>query len=163
MSSAQRHENGAAGTPAESTSAQPAEGVEPVAVSPSRGSHADVRVVAVRVLATLAGVWLALAPVVLGHPDTGPGSDARWNDLLVGAAVVAVSVAQLAIPTRAPALSLITFALGSWLIAAPFVLGYNTGGAAVGATVNDIVVGIVVVELAVAAAVLDRRRRSPAR
>ncbi|MHA6793797.1 SPW repeat protein [Pseudonocardia bannensis] len=156
----QRHEHGVAGSQPQAGSTHRTEGPTPGAVTPSRGPRPGVRGAALRVLTLLCGVWLALAPFVLGHPDTGPGFDARWNDMLVGVAVLAVSAVQLALPARAAVLSLITMVLGTWLIAAPFVLGYNTGVAAVAATVNDVVVGILIVELAIAAVLALRQRRS---
>jgi hypothetical protein len=47
-------------------------------------------------------------------------------------------------------LNILTLVLGLWLVAAPFVLGYRDSVDGIGGTVNDVIVGIVVVILSVA-------------
>ncbi|WP_340687870.1 hypothetical protein LCL61_17895 [Amycolatopsis coloradensis] len=90
----------------------------------------------------LAGVWLTLSPFVLDHEYTGTGFDGLWNDALVGIALIVTGSARLVEPLAASRWSSLPPALGLWLIAAPFVLGYNDGTPAPGATTSDLAVGV---------------------
>jgi len=63
-----------------------------------------------------------------------------------------VALARMVAPFRTVALGMVNVALGAWLVAAPFVLAYNTTVA----TWNDIAVGGVVMVLAVVSAALAR-------
>jgi general stress protein CsbA len=83
-----------------------------------------------RFLNVALGIWLLMAPAVLGYVD----AYAVNNDRMLGLLIIAASVVSLWVPRA----RLVNVVLGSWLIIAPFVLGYF-GGRAV---VNDIVVGI---------------------
>jgi hypothetical protein len=67
----------------------------------------------------VAGLWLIIAPFVLGYEDI---QAALWNDVLVGIMVAAFAVARLARPLMNPSWSWINALLGLWLIVAPFVL-----------------------------------------
>ncbi|MRG96981.1 SPW repeat domain-containing protein [Polyangium spumosum] len=78
------------------------------------------------------GIWLLIAPGVLGYVD----ARAVNNDRLLGILVAASAIVAL----WAPKARFVNVVLGAWLIIAPFVLGYF-GGRAVA---NDIVVGIAV-------------------
>lgn len=95
----------------------------------------------------LAGVWLVLAPFALGYSDV---AEARWNDVIIGVAVAVIALVRVGAPVRYQEISWINFVLGIWLIAAPFVLGYDDVTAAL---TNDIVVGAIVLALAAASAV----------
>lgn len=79
------------------------------------------------------GVWLMLAPWVLGYDF----AIARTNDIWVG---ILVALAALVALAWQPARWANT-ALGAWLIIAPFALGYAAWDAA---AINDVVVGAVV-------------------
>lgn len=121
---------------------------------------------ALSALVFLAGVWLVLAPFALDYPERPGGFDGRWNDIVVGVAVAAVALVRMVAPIRTVTIGLINIGLGAWLVAAPFVLFYNDDeGVAPSATVNDLVVGIVIVALATASMVVGRwariRRREP--
>ena len=98
-------------------------------------------------LALAAGLWLIAAPFVLGYSTTGTGFRAYWNDVAVGLAVVGVLVPRVAVPARAASrLTAAALALGAWLVAAPFVLGFSADLPR--AAVNDVVVGIALAVLA---------------
>ncbi|MBK79856.1 MAG: hypothetical protein CMQ43_02915 [Gammaproteobacteria bacterium] len=101
----------------------------------------------------VAGVWLVIAPFALGYSAV---SQALWNDLLVGTAVVVLALTRVVSPRHRPALSWVNILLGIWLIVAPFILLYGaTAPTAAGpasatdaATGNDVLVGIIVLVMA---------------
>jgi hypothetical protein len=91
----------------------------------------------------VAGVWLIIAPFVLGY-SVVPA--ALWNDLLVGLAIIVLSATRTAGEGYRMAWpSWTNVALGVWLILAPFILGYSTITAALW---NDIILGVIVGGLA---------------
>jgi hypothetical protein len=126
----------------------------------------------------LAGLWLLVAPFVLGYAELlGP----LWNDVIIGAVIAVVAVLRIGTGLSERALSRALAMLGSWLIVAPFVLGYASvetevarGAAATanGALVtilaetasgNDVLVGIAVLVLAArSAAAAGLSARAPA-
>jgi hypothetical protein len=112
-------------------------------------------------LAVAAGAWLLVAPFVLSYSTAGAGFRAYWNDVLVGIAVIAVAAPQIAAPRRLPALPSVGVVLGTWLAAAPFLLGYAAAGGAPHAALNDVLVGALLVLLAVLGRSLGRRRPDP--
>lgn len=89
-----------------------------------------------RWLILVLGIWLVLAPSVLGYASP----TARVNDVAVGIAVAVVAVASVALP----ALRFLHSALGAWLLLAPWLLAY---GHDVHATVNDLMLGLLVLGL----------------
>ncbi|AEH36196.1 SPW repeat domain-containing protein [Halopiger xanaduensis] len=88
----------------------------------------------------LLGCWLIVAAAVLA-----PSGIARWNDVLVGAAVAVlagynyVDVRDRRSPSAVGAC--LVAVLGGWLVVAPFVLGL---GRAQPALWNDVAVGTVI-------------------
>ncbi|UQA60366.1 SPW repeat domain-containing protein [Polyangium aurulentum] len=78
------------------------------------------------------GVWLVLAPPLLGHLD----ANAWTNDRLLGVLIALTAGLGFWVPR----VRFLNAAFGAWLIIAPFVLGY-IGSRAI---MNDIVVGIAV-------------------
>lgn len=101
----------------------------------------------------LAGIWLILAPAVLGYTGL---DQAVWNDRVVGVAVFILAMARIAAPVRFEVISWINFVLGAWLVVAPFLLAYTVVGDPAGATgspsaavANDIIVGILIIAMAV--------------
>jgi SPW repeat len=119
----------------------------------------------------LAGIWLIIAPLILGYAELFAPF---WNDVTVGATIAAMALIRVGAPLRYPELGWINAGLGAWLIFAPVVLGYAgvaegiAGAAAVTAngTVvavvaeaaywNDVIVGIVVLVLAAWSAAAGR-------
>jgi hypothetical protein len=95
-------------------------------------------------LVAVAGAWLVAAPLLLDHRSAGTAF-AVWNDVLVGAALLVFAVIRIVRPAGTAVLSLVSSGAGVWLIAAPFV-GQYTG--ALHATLNDMIVGLLVVMIA---------------
>ncbi|MGQ9425586.1 SPW repeat protein [Gilvimarinus sp. F26214L] len=97
-------------------------------------------------LNVVAGLWLVVAPWLLGYVEVAP---AFWNDVLVGAAVVVLAGVRMIRPARMVSLSWINLVLGAWLILSPFVLRYGDGSVFDQVAFwNDLVLGFVVVGLA---------------
>lgn len=100
----------------------------------------------------VAGLWLVIAPFVLGYADPA----ARTSDFWSGLAVIAIAL----ISTRISGIRWINAGLGAWVVAAPWILSYETTRA----VVNDVVVGLLIIALAVVPTFrrvespLDRRR-----
>lgn len=115
----------------------------------------------------IAGLWLVVAPFVLDYGEAVTWVDGYWNDVLAGIAITVVSATRVVTPLYTAPLSLITAALGVWLIVAPFALGYNVNGDSPAATTNDIATGIVVLGFALASWLLgswvDLKRRDDRR
>src|SRR5690242_1455907 len=65
----------------------------------------------------LFGMWLVVSPWVLGY--TGA---AAWTDVAVGLAIVSSAWLQVRNPAHMVGLAWVNFALGAWLVVAPFVL-----------------------------------------
>ncbi len=101
-------------------------------------------------LSVIVAIWEILAPFLLGYSGmVVPTTNAIVVGLLVGilAAVRYLGTAAL------NWLSWINVVAGLWLAISPFVLGYSGVSAA---TVNDIVIGIVIIGLNAWAALADR-------
>lgn len=105
-------------------------------------------------LTFLAAVWLLLAAVSFDHTTAG-----RWNDLVVGTAITLVALTRAIAPRSVPWLDWLNIALGGWLVAAPLLLDHDTPAA----SVNDVVVGLVVIALASVSAVTWHRARTKPR
>jgi SPW repeat len=115
----------------------------------------------------VAGLWLIIAPFVLGYDEIRA---ALWNDVLVGIIVAAFAMARVAGPLQHPGLSWINALLGLWLIVAPFLLAYGGPleaeapavegaiGAAEAAMWNDIIVGVIILVLGIWSALSTRGR-----
>jgi nitrate reductase NapE component len=103
-------------------------------------------------LNVLAGIWLVIAPWVLGYASVS----STWNDVACGGAVILLAAERASAPSRRPWLSFVNVAIGIWLIVAAFVLSsYGTEWA------NDIILGAIVALLGLwsSAAGSDARRR----
>lgn len=95
------------------------------------------------VFVLLAGLWLLGASAFAGYRDTA-GFDGRWNDRVIGVLLIAVALIRIVARTTTGWLSLVSVAAGVWLIAAPFVLGYERGPS----IWTDVIIGAIVVPLA---------------
>jgi len=71
------------------------------------------------VLNILCGIWLIIAPFVLGYQDLNA---ALWNSIICGAAVLILAAARVSSPATTVGLSWLNLLLGIWLIISPFFL-----------------------------------------
>jgi hypothetical protein len=94
-------------------------------------------------LNVLAGIWLIIAPFVLGYG----GGDPYWNDIVFGAVTGLIALARFAGAYRASWLSWINALVGVWMFVSAFWLD-DTSTAAT----NDIILGAIVFVLAIASA-----------
>lgn len=119
-----------------------------------RGWRGDV--IAASGLNILAGIWLIIAPFVLGYR----GSDPYWNDIVFGAIVAFLALVRATGAYRASELSWINAVIGVWLFVSAFWL--DSSGRA---SWNDIILGAIVFLLALAStgASEDANARTPGR
>ncbi|GHF32432.1 hypothetical protein FHX82_005140 [Amycolatopsis bartoniae] len=108
-------------------------------------------------LVFLAAVWLGFAPFALHYHFATLNGAADINDVDVALVVATLALVRMIAPRDLPWLSVVNAALGAWLVASPFVLGY--AGSAPRATVNEIAVGTALVLLGASSAVLTYRER----
>lgn len=94
-----------------------------------------------RIPNTLLGIWLMAAPAILGLPADHP---AATNDRIIGPLVVTFAV--VAMSEALFSLRRANYALGAWLLIAPWVLGYL--GGPISAIINSLVVGVLIVVFA---------------
>lgn len=88
----------------------------------------------------LLGLWLIVAPVVIGYQGM-----AAINDLVLGATVLFVAVVSAAALPRFTASSWVTLCCGIWVVFAPAWLGYEQ--LQLPAT-NDVAIGLLITLLA---------------
>ena len=125
---------------------EPDERAEVLATMPSR-------------LSVAAGAWLLVAPFALDYSTTAAGFHAYWNDVAAGMALIALGLLRTALPIRTGRLLPLSAALGCWLVAAPFVLGFAATGDAPRATANDVLAGVLVGVLALLSTLTEKRLR----
>ncbi|PRX43691.1 SPW repeat-containing protein [Prauserella shujinwangii] len=109
----------------------------------------------------LVGVWLLVGQFLIDHPGTAAGISSVWNDVGVGALLVLLGSARAVVPFSTMWAGWLTLPLGGWLIAAPFVLGYQQNGDTAAAIGNDIVCGALVVVLTALSLGWTMRSRRP--
>ena len=103
-------------------------------------------------LNVLAGIWLIIAPFVLGYGDGDP----YWNDIVFGAIVVVLGASRGLFALRQTWLSALNVLIGAWIFISAFWLD-STGKAAW----NDVILGAIVFVLGVIAW-SERGGRAPA-
>jgi SPW repeat len=115
------------------------------ATAPAAGSAAGWRstVMVASGFDVLAGIWLIIAPFVLGYG----GGDPYWNDIVFGAITGLIALARVAGAYRASWLSWVNALIGVWIFVSAFWLDATNA-----AKTNDIVLGAVVFVLAIASA-----------
>lgn len=117
------------------------------------GSNANTRSTAKYAsgLNVIAGLWLIIAPWVLGYSEL---TAVLWNDMIVGVLIAIFAGIRFAKPLRRQGISWINLVLGIWLIAASVVLPHGVGVVTEGALAfwNDIILGSIVVILSIASA-----------
>lgn len=96
------------------------------------------------------GVWLVIAPWVLGYASAA----AKTNDVWTGLAVIAIALVAM---FTGGDVRFVNTGLGAWLIAAPFILHYVHEPAPL---YNDIFVGIGVIGFSLVHSI-PRRREFP--
>jgi hypothetical protein len=96
------------------------------------------------VASLLLGLWIATSPWVLGFP--GNHYAAMWNAVIVGGVVLVLAAVDIDLPADWEEWLLI--ALGAWLIASPWMFGFD--GNRVG-TMSSVASGIAVMTLAASA------------
>lgn len=89
----------------------------------------------------LAGIWLIIAPFVLGYATTTP----KTNDIWLGIIVGIIALIRIFTPLKSAWLSWLNIIAGVWLIIAPFVLNYATTTP----RWNDVILGIIVIALSI--------------
>lgn len=97
------------------------------------------------------GIWVAISPFVLGFSGI---ENAKWNDVATGLAVMLLAMG------RGPQMigpSVLNVLLGAWLIASPFVLGFNQSVP----FWNNIILGVVILIVAAIAASSARTTVGP--
>lgn len=97
-------------------------------------------------LNVLAGIWLIVAPWVLGYTS----SRAHWNEVIFGIVVGVLALIRFVAPLETVWLSWVNFLVGIWLIIAPFALLYATPRA----YWNEVGIGIIVLLLALWSALM---------
>lgn len=127
---------------------------EPEPVPAARGGWRE-EVMSLSGLNVLAGIWLIIAPWMLGYP----ASDPRWNDVVFGAIVALLALIRISGAYAESWLSWINAIVGVWLFVSAWAIDQSSAAAA-----NDIILGVIVFVLAVgsAAATPLAHRRSTA-
>lgn len=115
----------------------------PADARPPAGSNAGWRetVAAISSLNLIAGIWLIIAPWVLGYT----AGDPKWNDVVFGAIIAGLALLRTVGIRPTAWASAVNMVIGAWLFASAFWLDSSTQ-----ATTNDIILGIVVFVLAAA-------------
>ena len=103
-------------------------------------------------ISVIAGIWLIIAPFVLGYVNNEP----RINDIWLGIIVGVLALIRAFTPTGTSWFSWISVIAGIWLIIAPFVLGYTS----IEPRINDIILGIIVAAVAIWSSVADSSSKS---
>ncbi len=103
----------------------------------------------------LLGIWLIIAPFVLGYARL---EAAQTNDIIVGILVAIIATIRSFGAFTQPGWSWMNVFLGIWLIIAPFVLGYSNVSTPLW---NDIILGILIAVMAWTSATSARRRLPP--
>ena len=95
-------------------------------------------------IALLAGLWLIVSRFVFDYPANGSTAGGVLNGVVIGIAVAVIAVARMSTTARSsPMLGLVTAVLGAWMIASPWVFGYNNWGTGSRPIYSDVIVGVV--------------------
>jgi hypothetical protein len=94
------------------------------------------------------GVWLVISPWVLGFQNNSP---ALSNALIIGMALLGTALGAIYLPQAWQEWS--EAGLGAWLLASPWVVGFETLQAA---TVNVAIAGTIVLVLALWVLAIDK-------
>lgn len=114
---------------------------------PVRGAHHEPEVSLFSIatlssaVAGLAGLWLLLSPLLLDHWEQ---SNAAWNDVIVGGALVVLAIVLVRAPIRTAPVSWFVMFLGLWLVIFAFAAQHDEVDDDTVIVVNEIVVGAIV-------------------
>ena len=101
----------------------------------------------------LAGIWLIIAPFVLGYDDGDP----YWNDIVFGAIVAVLALARVAGAYRASWMSWLNMLIGAWIFISAFWLDDTSN-----AGTNNIILGAIVFVLGlISASASDEAAAAP--
>ena len=89
----------------------------------------------------IAGLWLIVAPFILGYSNL---QSTTWNSIIVGILIAGMAGYRIANPHLNPWVSWVVAALGVWVILSPFVYAHSDVARPFW---NDIIIGIVVLIL----------------
>jgi hypothetical protein len=103
-------------------------------------------------ISLLLGAWVAASPWIWGYDDV---DGAVATDVVSGSVVVVLTLAGIVLPP----LNALTCVVGLWLVLAPWVVGYGSEGGPVG--LSDVIAGVLVAALGVAALAAASRRIAP--
>lgn len=132
--------------------AEPLRPIDPrVPPTPPRRNWRE-EIVSLSGLNVIAGLWLIIAPWVLGYR----GADPYWNDVVFGAIVAAFAFVRMSGAFRDAWLSVINAAIGVWVFIAAFTIDVSSTAAA-----NDVIVGVIVFLLAIGSATATPSLRRP--
>lgn len=92
-------------------------------------------------LIVLAGIWLIVAPFILGFS----GTTLSMNDVITGIIIAIVSLIAIGMPEEAARLNWVSAVLGLWIFFTPFFLT-SIGNAGLW---NNLIIGIITVALGV--------------
>jgi hypothetical protein len=109
----------------------------------SRSDDRDVHLaVAASCFTFVLGLWLVVAPDVIGFSDAGGTARvAARNDVVAGLIVAVLSAGSAAAPVRLGRLGLLTALAGLWLVLTPVLVH---GGEVPRASANDVVTGALI-------------------
>jgi hypothetical protein len=94
----------------------------------------------------LVGIWLIVAPWVLGFSDV---PSAMWTDISVGTTIMLVALLRILNPDQTVPLGWVNVVLGACFITAPFVIPYASGVHTNPIYWNDILSGVGVLWFAI--------------
>ncbi|ANZ28572.1 hypothetical protein A4U64_27245 (plasmid) [Rhodococcus sp. WB1] len=95
------------------------------------------------------GAWVAMSPFLWHEPGTEFWSAARWNEIVVGAAVAVLGLTRLTRPLRVLTATVAGVLAGGWLLLSPILFDYGFGSEATPATVNDVLAGLTVLAVTI--------------
>ena len=101
-----------------------------------------------KIVNALLGVWVVLSPWALGFQDT---TTAMSNAVVIGLALIAAAMGAILVPRAWEEWT--EGALGLWLIASPWVLGFSTQRQAM---LGAVVTGVLVAALALWTLLIDK-------
>jgi len=101
-------------------------------------------------LIALLGLWMLISHLVLHYPAFDSG--VLWNTWMVGIAIILVSAGRFIAEIPEPSQDVVHTALGVWLMASPWLLGFTSQ---VTARNNSLVVGFLVATTALWAMLVE--------